>query len=178
LRRVADNEIVRKPFRGAATTITAIRDAALSSQQNFAVRQLAELICEGIRSKDYLSEYLAIHNFVWGLTRYMRDPRTIELVKDPGVVCEELLEGGRPQLDCDDLTALELALLLSIGAQARIVTLAFQNLFYKGERQYTHVLIEAREPRSGAWIVCDPVAGVATRNMLKRAVAAKIWMVA
>jgi len=34
--------------------------------------------------------------------------------------------------------------------------------------QYTHVFVRIKEPRSGQWIVCDPVAGSDERGMLER----------
>jgi hypothetical protein len=108
----------------------------------------------------------------------MRDPRTIELVKAPYVVCQQIIRGEIPNLDCDDLAALIGALCLAVGCEVRVVTVAFRHLFYQKERQYSHVFCEAREPKSGSWIVMDPVAGLETAKMLKRVVAFKVWNVA
>lgn len=159
-------------------TVEVIRDAALRSQDNYSVRLLAEAICNKLRSKDYVSEILAIYHYVWTHTRYMRDPKTTELVQAPYLVVEQLGQGIIPQLDCDDMAALLSALLLSVGCEVRVVTVAFRHMFYQGRRQFSHVFAQAREPHSNIWITCDPVAGVDTQRMLKRTVAAKIWPIA
>jgi transglutaminase-like putative cysteine protease len=152
--------------------------AALESQQDLSVRLLAEEICRNLVGKDYSSEALAIYYFVLTHTRYMRDPRTIELVKAPRLVVQEILAGRVPNLDCDDLATLLAALLLSTGAEVRFVTVAFKNAFYQGQRQYSHVFVQAREPRTNAWITLDPVAGDKTTDMINRTKAAMFWPVA
>lgn len=155
-----------------------MRRAALDSQSNLAVRQLAEAACAGLDSKDYTSEYLALYNLLLQRCRYMRDPRTVELVRAPYLVAQEILAGGRPNLDCDDLSAMLGALVLAVGGNVRFVTVAFRNAFYNGERQYSHVFAQALEPRSGLWIVLDPVAAEKTGEMMRRVRAAAIWPVA
>lgn len=165
-------------YRGAPQTVDIMRSAALDSQHHFAVRKLAEKICRGLDSKDYTSEYLALYNFVLTHCRYMRDPRTVELVRAPYLVAADLLAGGRPSLDCDDLSALLGALCLAVGGNVRFVTVAFKHAFFNGQRQYSHVFAQALEPRSGLWIVLDPVAAEKTDEMMGRIKAAAIWPVA
>lgn len=155
-----------------------IRDAALKSQDIYTTRLMAEDVCGKLRSKDYLSEILAINNFVWGNTRYMRDPRTVELVQAPYLITEQLKAGKTPQLDCDDITGYISSLLLSVGCETRAVAVAFRHMFYMGRRQFSHVFAQGKEPKSGTWITCDPVAGVDTDKMLHRVVAAKVWPIA
>jgi len=141
------------------------------------IRQLAESVCCELDSKDYLSEYLALYNMVLARCRYMRDPRTVELVRKPHVVCAEILRGGRPNLDCDDESVLLGALCNAVGGDVRYVTVAFANAFYKGMRQYSHVFCQAREPKTGQWITLDPVAAEQTRSMMRRVKAAAVWPV-
>jgi hypothetical protein len=169
------NVLYQAPFRGAPHTVSVIIKAALDSQSSMSVRRLAEHICRDLRSKDYLSEILAIYHFVLRNTRYMRDPRTKELVKSPAFVAEQIMSGVTPQLDCDDITALLSALYLSVGCSTRIVTVAFRHLFHQGNRQYTHVLVQALEPKSNTWVTTDPVASEKTPKMLRKVVAARVW---
>lgn len=169
--------VLKLPYRGAPQTVAVMKKAALDSQ-TYRVRLLSEQVCSGIQSKDYLSEALALYYFVCNRTRYMRDPRTIELVRAPYVVVDQLLAGHTPCLDCDDMAALLAALLIMSGAEVRYMTVAFQNVFYKNMRQYSHVLLQAKEPRSSTMITLDPVAGNQTPQMLKRVVAAAYWPVA
>lgn len=176
--KVDDSKILQFAYRGAPQTIQVMRRAALDSQNKLVVRRLAETVCRDLDSKDYSSEYLALYNFVLQRTRYMRDPRTVELVRAPYVVADEIFAGGRPSLDCDDMSAMLGALVLSVGGTVRFVTVAFRNAFYNGARQYSHVFTQALEPRSGLWIVLDPVAAEKTKEMISRVKAAAVWPVA
>lgn len=172
-----NSKIVKLPYRGAPTTVGVLRDSILDAQNDYAVRELAEEICVGVQAKDYVSEPLAIFYYVSTHVRYMRDPRTVELVRDPAKLVAQLHDGIRPSGDCDDLTALIGALCMSAGCQVRICTVAFKHMFYQSERQYSHVFIQAKDPRSGEWITLDPVAGKRTKEMLNRVVAATTWAV-
>ena len=68
--------------------------------------------------------------------------------------------------------------MLAVGGSVRFVTVAFRNAFYAGQRQYSHVFAQALEPRSGLWIVLDPVAADKTNEMMTRIKAAAVWPVA
>jgi hypothetical protein len=155
---------------------------AREAQQDASVRLLAEEIVSGLESKDYGSEILAIYYYVLANTRYANDPRNVELVKRPRFTAAQIarliIDGRRPSLDCDDLVTIIAGLLLCLGRQVSIVTVAFRNAFFRGERQYSHVIIRVKEPRSGAWVILDPVAAEDTASMLRRVVHAKIWPIA
>lgn len=170
--------IQKIPFRGAEQTAELIKRAALTSQNRFEIRQLAEEIVRDVRAKDYLSEILAVYHFVLTNCRYTRDPRTVELVKSPHRIVMELLSGRKPLIDCDELTGLLAALLLSLGCSVRIVIVAFKDMKHRGDRQYSHVFAQALEPKSGKWLTVDPVAGAKTDKMLRRVKFAKIFQVA
>jgi hypothetical protein len=175
---ITGDKVLKLEYRGAPQTIQVMRKAALDSQSNLAVRQLAEAACAKLDSKDYTSEYLALYNLLLQTCRYMRDPRTVELVRAPYLVAQEILQGGRPSLDCDDLAAMLGALVLAVGGNVRFVTVAFKNAFFNGQRQYSHVFAQALEPRTGLWIVLDPVAAEKTGEMMTRIKAAAVWPVA
>lgn len=170
--------MLRFPYRGAPQTVGTMKHAALESQDHYSVRVLAEEVCRHLPSKDYLSESLALYYFLLTHARYMRDPRTVELVRAPYVCVGEIIRGKTPSLDCDDLAALLCALILSTGGETRFVTVAFRNVFHKGERQYSHVFVQCKEPRANAWITLDPVAAERTSCMLRRVKAAMFWPVA
>lgn len=174
----AYDRVLKLPYRGAPQTVSVIGRAALDSQKHYAVRELAEDICRGLPSKDYLSEYLAIYYFLLANTRYMRDPRTVELVRAPYVVVEELRRGKKPSVDCDDLAAIATALTLAVGGHSRVVTVAFRPMIHNGQRQFSHVFGQAQEPRTKQWITIDPVAGSKTNQMMRRSVYAKAWPIA
>lgn len=168
----------RVGYAGAPQTIDVMRKSAIRAQGNFATRRLAESICEHIDSKDYTSEYLALLYFLIQHTRYMRDPRTVELVRDPSVLSEQMMQGHRPSIDCDDGALWLASAILAIGGYACYETLAFSDMFYDGRRQYSHVLTTALEPRTRQKIVLDFVAAEKTPEMLRRCKAAKSWPIA
>jgi hypothetical protein len=184
---------VEEPFRGAPHTVAHIKRCAIEAQRFYPLRLLAEDIVGRLASKDYLSEILAVYYWVLANTRYANDPRSVELVRSPTEILGRLKQHVgvlrsiaandnrakfRPSLDCDDLTCLLLALFLSLGREVRIVTVAFRDAFYAGKRQYQHVYIQVREPRTMQWIVLDPVAAEDTAQMLRRVKAVKFWAVA
>lgn len=182
-----------EPFRGAPHTVSHIKRCAIQAQHAYELRLLAEDIVGRLDSKDYLSEILAVYYWVCSHTRYANDPRTIELVRSPTELLGRLEENvaklraafaasshgtWKPSLDCDDLTCLLAALFLSLGREVRIVTVAFRNAFFNGQRQYQHVYLQVREPRTMTWIVLDPVAADTTGEMLRKVKAVKIWPIA
>lgn len=147
----------------------------IDSQTKPVVRLLAEEVTKHLPSKDTVSEALAFYNLTLDRTRYMRDPRSVELVRAPWIVAEAVIAGHTPGLDCDDMTAFICALAATSGHECRAVTVAFRNMFYRGERQYSHVFPQIKEPRTNQWITVDPVAGDKTAQMQSRVKAAKFW---
>ncbi len=169
----------RVAYAGAPQTIDVMRKAVLGSGlKRFDTRKLCEILCEGVASKDYTSEYLAIYYCMLQRARYMRDPKNIELVRAPYVISEQILAGHVPSLDCDDMATWIAEAVIAMGGYARFVTAAFANQFYEGRRQYSHVFTQAQDPRTKQWITLDPVAAEKTKAMLARVVAAETWPIA
>jgi hypothetical protein len=170
-----DKPTSKSAYYGAPQTIQVMSKAALDDQKQFATRHIAESVCEGLDSKDYLSEYLALYYFLMQRTRYMRDPRRTELVRAPYVISEQILAGRRPSIDCDDAAAWLAAAVLAVGGTAWFATVAFQRMIYQGQVQYSHVFTVALEPRTRARIILDPVAAEKTTEMKGRIKAARLW---
>lgn len=165
-------------YHGAPQTIEVMRSSILDDANHFETRQLAEAVCEGLDSKDYTSEYMALYHCLLQRTRYMRDPRRTELVRAPWVISRQIMEGHRPSIDCDDMSNWLCAAIISVGGRVDLVTCAFQRLYYDGRIQHSHVFSRALEPRTKTWIVLDPVAAEKTPQMLRRIVDASTWPVA
>lgn len=165
-------------YSGAPQTISVMRRAVLDDAGHFETRQLAEVICEQLASKDYVSEYQALYFFLLQRTRYMRDPRRVELVRAPYMVSKQIMAGHRPSLDCDDMATWLAAAVTSVGGAAEFCTVAFANLMYGAQRQYSHVLTRAVEPRTRIRIILDPVAAEKTPQMIQRIKYAAVWPVA
>lgn len=168
----------RVSYLGAPQTVRLMARSALSDRQHFETRQLCEAVCEGLDSKDYTSEVIAMYNLALQRCRYMRDPKRVELVRAPHVIAELIMKGHRPSIDCDDYATFLAACSIAMGGTVEIVTVAFSDMFFDGERQYSHVFIRVLEPRTRTWIVLDPVAAEKTPEMLRRVRAAKIWPIA
>jgi len=165
----------RVSYWGAPQTIEVMGQAVIDDAGHFDTRRLVEVVCEGLDSKDYTSEYLAAYYFLLQRTRYMRDPRLTELVRAPWITSGLLLAGRRPSLDCDDLCAQLAAMFQQMGGKVEFVTVAFDHQMMDGRPQYSHVFLRALEPRNGTWIVFDPVAAEKTAEMLGRIVAYDTW---
>lgn len=154
-------------FQGTDDTVRLMRQFALGpeGEQHFRVRQWAEKIVRDIAPKHYLSEILALRHWATdrNVIRYTNDARHVEQVKTPLRSLLEVEQNGFALLDCDDIATLLAALGMSVGKEAEFVVAGFG-----APGEYTHVFVRFREPKSGQWIVCDPVAGPNESQMLRR----------
>jgi hypothetical protein len=71
---------------------------------------------------------------------------------------------------CDDIATLMGCLCRQLGRETEIVIVGFGR-----EGSYSHVFCRAKEPKSGKWIVLDPVAGTDEASMLRRVTTSQIW---
>jgi hypothetical protein len=71
---------------------------------------------------------------------------------------------------CDDIATLIATMSLQLGRICEFVVAGF------GEPgHFSHVFVRVLEPKSGQWIVCDPVAGTNERQMLQRVTTYETW---
>lgn len=159
-------------FSGSPDTLKAMIRAALGprGEQSMLVRTTGEQIVSGLRPKEYLGEILAIRNWVAEHVRYQNDSLHVEIVKDPQRLLEECQARGIAVEDCDGIALLIGALALTLGRHAEFIVAGF------GEQgHYSHVFCRVKEPRSGEWIVCDPVAGDGEAEMLRKVTTYQVW---
>lgn len=156
-------------FTGPRDTLAAMERIALGDrgERSFLVRQFTERVTQHVAPKDYLGEILAIRNVFlmpspWvrhaPLFRYMNDPRHVEWIKDPQRQVEEIHEHGTTIVDCDEIALMGAVMALQLGREVEFVALGF------APRELTHVGFRVKEPKSGAWIWVDPVAGPRERE--------------
>jgi hypothetical protein len=160
-------------FTGPRTTIDEMVRAlnGVRGERSVRVRSFTEGVVRGLQPKDYLSEILAIRYAVAEKTRYLNDPLTTEWVKDPERLVEEIEATGSAACDCDEIALLTATMLRQVGRDVEFVTVGFVPL----SNNHSHVFVHVREPKSGAWIVCDPVAGTEEDKMLSRVTTQKFW---
>lgn len=159
-------------FYGAPSTLNLMREHAWGEhgEHSVLVRMVLEDIVRELRGKDYLGEILAVRNFTTQRLRYVNDPLHVEYVKTPQRLCEEILQYGVALADCDEMAQLIGTFALQLGREAEFVVVGF------GEPgDYSHVFARVKEPKSGKWIVCDPVAGTDERTMLNRVTTYEMW---
>jgi hypothetical protein len=132
-------------------------------EKSMLVRSMVEQIVRQVQPKDYLGEILAVRYWVTERVHYVNDPLHTELVKDAQRLVEEVAAHGSAIGDCDDMATIIATMALQLGRVAEFVVVGF------GEAgQYSHVFTRVKEPRSGEWVVCDPVGGTDERGMLDR----------
>lgn len=161
-------------FFGPQTTIDKMRELCLGArgERSILLYQLTEHVVRGLQDKDYLSEILAIRNFVAEKVRYKNDPVAMETVSDPQRLAEQILQYGRATADCDDVALLVATMARQIGREAEFVTVGFG-----APNNFSHVFSRVKEPKSKRWIVLDTVAGSREATMLARVTTWKSWRI-
>jgi hypothetical protein len=96
-------------------TVTVMRQLVEAGSGHPLVRTHAERAVVGVRPGRRVEEIRRVRDYLAPRVEYRRDPVTHEWIQTPWRVCAQIDQGLRPQLDCDDLTVLSLALLGAIG---------------------------------------------------------------
>jgi Transglutaminase-like superfamily len=132
---------------GTAQTVDVMRqlvDQAITNQQfvRFAID-----IVRNVAAHDELAEVQQVYSWVLANIRFTKDPVAKEVLRPPAEMLK--LRAG----DCDDISTLMAALLLSLGYPARLVTIAADP---SAPTEFSHVYVEAEvSPGSGQWLALD-----------------------
>lgn len=163
---------VRSRFGGPVHTIQVMQQMCVGprGERSMLLHSLRNYIVRELQPKDYLSEILAVRNFASEHIRYSNDPLTEEQVQDPERITEQIIKFGKAAGDCDDLALWIAAISRQLGREAQFVTVGFE-----APGRYSHVFTRVKEPKSGQWIVCDPVAGSNEAAMLRRVKTFHVW---
>lgn len=161
-----------RPFHGPADTVRTMIDAIVGDrgERSSLVRGVKDHIVREVQPKDYLSEILAVRNWVHEKCKYSNDALGVEQVQDPERICDQIIKHGKAVVDCDDVATIMGALMRQLGREVEIVIVGFG-----APGSYSHVFVRVKEPKSGQWIVCDPVAGTDEASMLRRVTTQQIW---
>lgn len=132
--------------KGNILTAKFMREVARKRAGHPLVQRLARniLIQYGVPSNHYVTEALAIGDFVKKNVRYVRDPSGIEQLTDPILMIEEA-STYTAQGDCDDMSLLVATLLLSIGHNP-----SFRMIRYQGSSgPFDHIYVVDYEKNPG-----------------------------
>lgn len=125
---------------GILETAHVMRDLIAEAQQYPVVRAHAERAVRGVPPGQPLQEIRAVYDYLGRRVEYRRDPRLHEWIRTPWYLLTcELDRGQTPQLDCDDLVTLSLALLSSVGFDTAIRVVAIPRPGVPDNREYNHV---------------------------------------
>ena len=115
-------------------TIELMKELIKRGERDMVIRQLATQLVSGVPERDERGEVATIFNFLKSKTRFTKDPAGFEFLQTPRHILEQLQQGIKPHLDCDDMTVLSLSLLKSIGFQVAIKVVSFSS-----SKKYGHV---------------------------------------
>ena len=165
---------VIRPFNGPADTVREMIRAVVGprGEQSTLVRGVKDHIIRDVQPKDYLSEILAVRNFVHEKCKYSNDALGVEQVQDPERICDQIIKHGKAVCDCDDIATLMAALCRQLGRETEFIIVGFGRA-----GSYSHVFVRVKEPKSGQWIVLDPVAGTNEAAMLRRVTTHQVWKI-
>ncbi len=120
---------------GVVRTVRVMRNLIRANRGHPIVRDHAEQAVAGVPPGDGLAEIAAVRDYVTTRVDYRQDPNGVEWLQAPWLVLAcQIDRGSRPQLDCDDLTDLTLAMLESIGHRT-----AMRIVSHRPDRQFNHV---------------------------------------
>jgi hypothetical protein len=163
-----------RPYQGPEDTVATMMQMVVGErgEQSMLVRYLKDHIVRELQPKDYLSEILAVRNFAAERIRYSNDAVAVEQVQDPERISDQIVKYGRAVGDCDDIATWIAATCRQLGRDVEIVVVGFGRA-----NNYSHVFVRVLEPKSGQWVICDPVAGTDEASMLRRVTTYKMWRV-
>lgn len=165
-----EQKTVNRPYSGVEDTVREMKRALLGPRgaQSAKVRELAEWICEMISPKDYLSEILAIRHFWLARAPYMRDPLTVERVRDPEAIVDQVRASaaGVVRIDCDEITLACCACWMALGNDVNFITVGFDPPPAQESHVFGACIVPKTKPR--ARIIVDPVAGTREASMLTK----------
>jgi len=136
------------PYNGLPTKIKFIKDCYRKSLMDPRVRRLAEEWAgRGTRTEQTRNLYNALQHVLV----YMPDPVGVEMTKSPSVMLDQM-EGSYSNTikgDCDDMSCLGYAMLMSLGIPARL-----RVAWYKGSSMPRHIYLIAF-PQGGTPVPFD-----------------------
>jgi hypothetical protein len=145
-------------IRGNLDTVNMIKKIARKESGDPLVRRIANNIVNyhKIPSHSYLEEARAIGAWVQQNMRYVRDADGIEQLTSPNLLLRHMTELGYMTGDCDDMSVLISALLLSIGCVPTLRCVRYKS----NSGHYNHIYVvvyEQNHPNPPQRLVLDAI---------------------
>ncbi|MBR2240840.1 MAG: hypothetical protein IJ890_05625 [Clostridia bacterium] len=123
-------QLKKIPIQNSIDTAKLIKDLILSSTNNLSYRLLVEDIC---RNTEYASEF-AILDILYRYGRkhftYLKDIETVEYIKTPDRIYNEIQVTGKFVGDCDDATVFMGSMIINAGFLPIIRLIEIENSGY------------------------------------------------
>lgn len=123
-------------------TLARMRKLIYDASDDAQVVQLARTIVAGVSGHDFTAQARAVRAWLVKHFRFVRDPRSIELLEEPSVHIRNVQRTGYTQGDCDDAATLGAALASAIGMDGQLTAEAFM---FK-DAPYQHVFAVLNTP--------------------------------
>ena len=161
-----------RPFTDPSDTVRTMIELCVGDrgERSTLVRNVKDHIIREVQPKDYFSEILAVRNWVHEHCKYSNDALGVEQIQDPERICDQVIKHGKAVMDCDEIALIIGTLCRQLGREVEFVIVGFGR-----PGSYSHVFARVKEPKSGKWIVVDPVAGTDEASMLGRVTTFQTW---
>ena len=117
------------------------------------VRSRAESLVAHLTERDGMADVGAVQDWVMKHYRYTKDPIGVEFVKTPAQMLSEIEANDVFLGDCDDVSCLVAALLMSIGYKVNLVVMSLADPA-KGS-DFKHIYLKVWLPREQKWLAVE-----------------------
>jgi len=143
-----NNPVSYLEFSNVLTTINTIKKIITNPKQLYYARKLAEIALRNVPDYVHDEELAGILDWVKKHFRYTRDIKGTELVKTVEKMYNEILTHKKFIGDCDDVSTLIAAMLISIGYPVRLVIISTSN---NVKDTYNHIFVQGYNKTKKVW---------------------------
>ena len=145
---------VMENVRTPRQTVEVMRTLARRAAHSPFVRCTAEDILRCVPENNPARESAALYDYVRLGVRYTGDIDNLETLKTPEYLITEIETMGTGTGDCDDMSLLLAALLVTSGYRCRFV---LGTSWWNDSGESNHVYVQYFNPLSQSWVSLDPI---------------------
>lgn len=136
--------VIAEGEAGARQTLRLMADLIRQALRDPVVLERAAAVVARVPGRSAERQYQAIRQFLVYHLKYLYDPDTMELLREPRYLLDRIAATGRAEGDCDDVAVLGATLGLAVGRPARLVAVGFQGPEGPYSHVYADLLIDGR----------------------------------